>query len=432
MYAYEIVTRLSDLGRLDFSAQPVVDATLDDFDKTEISRLKRDIEKYPGGDKSLLELDDIEIERALRLVKTEAGVDTPTLTGMLLLGKAESLARLVPTHEAVFIAMQGTDNRANITYKQPLLYTIDSIVDAIAPWNPVTEVEVGLFSEPVPAYNPRAIREAIVNAFSHRDYSVLDRVRVQVDDAGLTIANPGGFIDGISIENLLTAEPHGRNNCLAAALKRIGLAESSGRGIDRIYEGSLLYGRPLPDYTASSEVRVNLFIAKSEPDKGFVRMLADEHDRTGKSVSLQALLVLDSLKRERRATLGDLDRELDIDTPRLKQTLEELVEAGIIEAVGSSKSRAYVLSAGVYKSAGKGKEYVRQTDIDKLRYPELIMKLVDSQGRITKGDVASLLHIPEDAAYYEIRKLKNAGELQSAQQGRYAYYIRAGSADGSE
>ncbi len=275
-------------------------------------------------------------------------------------------------------------------------------------------------------YDARAIREAVLNAFSHRDYSVLDRIRVQVDDAGLTIANPGGFIEGININNLLTAEPHGRNKCLSNALKRIGLAESSGRGIDRIYEGSLLYGRPLPDYTASSDVRVSLFLAKSEPDKAFVRMLADEHDRTGEPVSLQALLILDALKRERRASLGDLERELDIDNPKLRQTLENLVEAGIVEAVGSGRSRAYVLGAGVYRSAGKGKEYVRQTDIDKLRYPELIMKLVDSQGRITTADVASLLHIPDDAAYYEIRKLKVSGLLESGRRGRYAYYVRAG------
>lgn len=41
------------------------------------------------------------------------------------------------------------------------------------------------------------------------------------------------------MHNLLTVEPHGRNQALADALKRIGLAERTGRGIDRIYEGSI-------------------------------------------------------------------------------------------------------------------------------------------------------------------------------------------------
>ena len=75
---------------------------------------------------------------------------------------------------------------------------------------------------------------------------MLGRVRMAIEDDGLTISNPGGFIEGINADNLLDAEPHGRNPVLADAMKRIGLAERTGRGIDRIYEGSLLYGRQLP------------------------------------------------------------------------------------------------------------------------------------------------------------------------------------------
>ena len=53
-----------------------------------------------------------------------------------------------------------------------------------------------------------------------------------IEDDGLTISNPGGFIEGINADNLLDAEPHGRNPVLADAMKRIGLAERTGRGID--------------------------------------------------------------------------------------------------------------------------------------------------------------------------------------------------------
>lgn len=97
------------------------------------------------------------------------------------------------------------------------------------------------------------------------DYSKMGRVCVAISDEGLTIANPGGFIEGVSIKNLLTAEPHGRNPQLADALKRIGLAERTGRGIDRIFEGSLVYGNPLPDYSDSTPVTVSLFIESWHP-----------------------------------------------------------------------------------------------------------------------------------------------------------------------
>jgi len=106
-------------------------------------------------------------------------------------------------------------------------------------------MELGLIRLSIPEFDKRAFRESLVNAFCHRDYSILSRIRFLVDDDGLTINSPGGFIEGVTIENLLTVEPHGRNPSLADALKRIGLAERTGRGIDRIFEGSLIYGRPL-------------------------------------------------------------------------------------------------------------------------------------------------------------------------------------------
>ena len=92
----------------------------------------------------------------------------------------------------------------------------------------------------MPEFDRRAFREALVNAFGHRDYAALGRVRVLVDDEGLTIANPGGFVEGVTPESLLTVEPHVRNECLKNALKRVGLAEKTRRGVDRIFEGSLV------------------------------------------------------------------------------------------------------------------------------------------------------------------------------------------------
>ena len=143
-----------------------------------------------------------------------------------------------------------------------------------------------------------------------------------MDDAGLLVNNPGGFIEGISVRNLLSAEPQGRNPCLMDALKRVGLAERTGRGIDRIYEGSLLYGRPLPDYSASNQTMVSLFIERSEPDAEFVQLLAEERDR-GTDLPLQSLLVLDALKRSRRCGVAELSEMVDVPRQRLKRTVME-------------------------------------------------------------------------------------------------------------
>ena len=68
MYPYEINTRLSELSLFDFSAQIVGDATIEDLDSNERQRL-RSIIKMSKRDKSLLELPDEELDKALRLVK---------------------------------------------------------------------------------------------------------------------------------------------------------------------------------------------------------------------------------------------------------------------------------------------------------------------------------------------------------------------------
>lgn len=425
MYPYELSSRLSDLGRLDFSNQPIPDAELSDFDALEIERLRRIVATYRKSDKALLELSDDELEQALGFVTSIGDKRVPTLTGLLLIGKEEALQRLVPTYEAVFQVLQGTDIKVNATYREPLLYTIEHIISSVDPWNPVTEIPFGLYTDPVPTFDHDAIREAIVNAFGHRDYSILGRVRVLIDDTGLTISNPGGFVEGISVRNLLTADPHGRNPCLMDALKRIGLAERTGRGVDRIFEGSLQYGRPLPDYSASTSNKVSVYISRSKPDEAFVSMIAEENERRASPLPLQSLLVLDALKQYRRASVDDLSNDVDVNIAQLRQTLEALTEAGLVEAAGYGKRRAFTLSSHVYRKSGKTKEYVRQTDIDRIRYPELILKLAETHGSVTTADVADLLHIERGQAYYEISKLVKGKKLVKAANGPKAYYTPA-------
>lgn len=60
---------------------------------------------------------------------------------------------------------------------------------------------------------------------------MLGQVRVQINDEGMFISNPGGFVERVNADNLLDAGTHGRNPVLADAL-RIGLAECTERGID--------------------------------------------------------------------------------------------------------------------------------------------------------------------------------------------------------
>lgn len=422
LYPHEINSRLSDLSLLDFSAQCVPDTQYSDLDDIERERLRNIIRSY-HGEQALLELENDELDKALRLVDEVDGKLIPTYTGMLLIGRKEKLKQKVPTAQAAFQVLNGTNIVMNESVNLPILAAFEKIGMFMDARNSEEEIEEGFFRISVFDYNKRAVREALVNAFCHRDYTMLGRIRVLLDDDGLTISNPGGFIEGVTLENLLTVEPHGRNPALADALKRIGLAERTGRGIDRIFEGSLLYGKPLPDYSESNSVMVKLFIPKSLPDRSFTKLISDEQSKMGQALPINTLLVLNELKRNRRVNLAELVESTHINDSKIKITVEKLVESGLIEAIGNGRSRYYTLSASVYKQSDNITGYVRQTGIDRIRYPEMIIKFAKSNnGKIARKEAADLLKIRESQAYRVLKKMSDEGSLILVGKGKYAYY----------
>lgn len=425
MYPPMFATRLSDLRLLDYSAMPVYQSSVKDFDLIEVERLRNMILSF-NGEKNLLELTDEDLYKALGLVRDQNGVLYPTITGLLLIGKIDAIKMYVPTHAAVFQVLEGTEVRNNEDLVLPLLQTIERINSGIEARNSEREIEMGLFRLSVPEFDKRAIREALINAFSHRDYSKMGRVRVMINEDGLTIANPGGFIEGISINNLLTAEPHGRNPRLADALKRIGLAERTGRGIDRIFEGSLMFGRPLPDYTASTAVTVSLFIQRSKPDTQIAQLVSNEQNRLGRPLSLNTLLVLNTLKDLPKSTIQQISDAINISEIAVKGILDTSIESGLVEGFGNGKNRTYILSPKVYKTQSARIGYVRQVDIDETRYPELIINLAKSTDYISRADVVQLLHVSPTKAYSLLKKLVEQGQLVPINKGHYAKYKYSG------
>ena len=420
MYPIEIASRLSDLRLLDYSAMIVLEASISDFDPLEIERLRKIILAY-DGDKSLLELSNEELLKALGFTREQNGIDYPTITGLLMIGKSSAIERFVPTNSASFQVLEGTSVRVNEDYKTPVLASIEKLMSHLEVWNPEKELEIGLFRMPAPEFNTRAIREGIVNAFSHRDYSKMGRVRVAISDEGLTIANPGGFIEGVTIDNLLTAEPHGRNQLLADALKRVGLAEKTGRGIDRIYEGSLIYGRTPPDYSATTSATVTLFIPRCKPDLQLARLIANEQSRLGRPLPINTLLVLNALKDMPRSDVKQLSSALRLSETMVKTILDKAIDHGLVEAFGGGRGRNYAIAHQLYYDK-KNTGYVLQKDIDQTRYLELITTMAQSNEFISRADVVNLLHVTDAQAYTLLKKLVNQEVLLPVNKGRYAKY----------
>ncbi len=422
-YPHEFTQRQSDLGLLDYSALPVDGTTSQEFDPLERERLRQMIERY-GGDRVLLGLDDDALDGALGLVRTEAGSRVPTVAGLLVLGRESALRDRLPTHEVAFQVLEGTQVRVNDFYRGPLLKTFERLLEQFEARIEEDELQVGLFRVPIPTYDRRAFREALVNALTHRDYTRLGAVHVRMENEGMVISNPGGFVEGVTLENLLVVEPKPRNPFLADAIKRIGLAERTGRGVDLIYQGMLRYGRPEPDYSRSDTTTVAVRLSNATADVSFLRMILEEETRSGHPISLDALIVLSRLRQERRLDAAALAAAIQKDEHTARSALERLVESGMVEAHGIRKGRTYTLSAEVYRELGQSVAYVRQAGFDAIQHEQMVIKYVSKHGKITRKDVVELCRISPRQASHLLARLVANGQLAKVGERKTTYYER--------
>jgi ATP-dependent DNA helicase RecG len=423
MLPHERISRASSFGLVDVSAQPVAGCTLADFDPLERERLRQAVQKY-GGDRVLLELDDEALDGALGFsTRTPTGERVPTLTGLLVIGRENVLRERVATHEFAFQVLAREAVSFNEFRRFPLLKALDWLETNFRPYNPEKEVQIGLFRVPIPKVDMGAFREAVANALVHRDYHRLGAVHVRLDDHGLTVSNPGGLVEGVTLHNLLTTAPRPRNPALADAMKRIGIVERSGRGVDKIYRGMLRFGRPEPDYSRTDRNSVILQLATVDADEFFLQLIVGQENRqNGAALPIDSLIALAVLREQKRLGVDELAQHIHSDSTQARRTLESLVEAGLVQPHGNTRSRSYTLSAEVYQAKGQQVAYTRQAGFSSLQNEQMVLSHVRHHGQIRRSEVIDLCRLTENQAAKLLKRLKDDGRLVKSGERRWAFY----------
>ena len=426
MLPHERESRLAHLGLVDASAQPVAGASLSDFDPLERERLRQAVQKY-GGDRVLLELDDEAMDGALGFsARLPDGQRVPTLCGLLVIGRVESLRLHVSTHELAFQVLAEQAVRLNEFRNVPLLQAIEWLETNFRPYNPEEELQVGLFRVPVPMVDMGAFREAVANALIHRDYHRLGAVHVRLENEALVVSNPGGLVDGVTLANLLTTEPRPRNRALADAMKRIGVVERSGRGVDKIYRGLLKVGRPAPDYSRTDSQSVVVRLATDAADLAFARLVVEQERQRNAELPIDSLIALSALRQFKRVSADELAGHIQREPASAKRTLEALAEAGLVEAHGSTKGRSYTLSVAVYQQQGNKAAYTRQAGFAAIQQEQMVLNYIAQHGRIKRAEVMDLCRLTGSQAGKLLKAMKEKGKI--VQQGRQkgAFYTTGG------
>ena len=419
---HEMQSAQADWGLLDHSALAIPEARWEDLDPLEFERFRRTIGESHGlGDAALVELPDVEIAAALGAVHANGSVTQIRVLGLLLFGRENALRRLLPTHEVAFQVLSSLEVQVNDFFCWPLLRAMEELMGRFRARNREQELAVGHRRVGVPDYSERGFREAVANALIHRDYTRLGAVHVQWRDEEIEVSNPGGFPEGVHLDNLLVTSPRPRNPLLADAFKRAGIVERTARGIDTIYREQLRSGRRLPSYERSSGASVVLILPGGRANLAFARLVAEQAD-AGRPLILDDLLLLSRLLQDHHLKTPDAARAIQKREGEALARLESLVEMGLAEARGERSSRVWHLSAATYRRLGEESAYDRLLGLEPLQQERMVLQYVGKHGRITRRRAADLCRLSSSQARDLLARLVRGGRLALRGRGRGAYY----------
>jgi ATP-dependent DNA helicase RecG len=265
-----------------------------------------------------------------------------TVSGVLLF--CEYPQHWLPQSGIVFVKFvgktpRGENNLAGYTRREELTGPLPRIVESTwnLVWNEmaVSAVVKGLEREETYEYPQFAVREAIVNAVSHRDYRIKGRrIEIRMYSDRLEVISPGGLPGFITIENIVD-EHFSRNPRIVNGLFQWGYIEELGLGIDRMLEVMSDAGHQPPVFDARPySFAVTLRNAREQvsvPD--WARNTNHRQAR-----ALQYIRENGSItNREYRSLCQGVSAET------LRLDLADMVERGILLKVGSKKGTYYIL-----------------------------------------------------------------------------------------
>ncbi len=392
--------RILDEAGPDFSAEICAGASLDDLDPAAVELLRRLWQRKSPGQ----EVASRSVERLLTDAELVVGGQI-TYAALILLGTREALGRHLSQAEIIFEYRSNeapgpaADRRE---YRRGFLPVLDEVWQAVNLRNDLQHFQQGLFVWDVPTFDERAVREAVLNAVSHRDYRHGGSVFVRQYPRKVEIVSPGGFPTGITPENLLW-EQNPRNRRVAEVLARCGLVERAGQGFDLIYRECIRQSKPLPDFSHTGEHSVWVTLHGEIQDPEFLRFLEEIGRERAASFTTEDFLVFDLIHREQPVPAF------------LARRLPVLREQGVIERVGRGRGTRHLLSRRFYRFLGQGGTYTRRRGLDRETNKALLLRHIeDSVPAGAKLDelLQVLPNLSRNQVRTLIRDLQRAGRIE--------------------
>lgn len=350
---------------IDFSGSVCPAAKLTDLDEAAVEDFRaRWIEK--SGNKRLQSLSMEQLLRDCEAI-TEDGI---TYAALILFGTRAALGKHLPQAEIVFeyraSEASGPASQRE-EFRVGFFACYNRLWELINLRNDKQHYQEGLFVYDISTFNERVVREALLNAASHRNYQLGGSVFVRQYRDRLVVESPGGFPYGISEDNFLDRQ-NPRNRRVAEILSLCGLVERSGQGMNLMYELSVKEAKQLPDFTGTDQNFVKLTLNGLILDTKMLSLLNRIGNDRLEALSTGDLLAINALYHEEKLT------------ETLQSNLKHLEELGLVEHIGRKK---YVLARSLYAVAGKAGVHTRIVGLDRETNKELLLKHIRESG--TRG-----------------------------------------------
>ncbi|PHQ33149.1 ATP-binding protein [Rhodopirellula bahusiensis] len=407
----------------DFSADVCADATPDDLDDLAIENFRdRWIAKANKAEDQELVARIQAMSGTQLLEDIEAVVNgRVTYAALILFGTNRALTRHLAAAEIVF-EYRSNDNSGPAQdrkeFRQAFFTCYDNLWNVINLRNDKQDFQEGLFVVPISTFNERPVREAILNAVSHRDYQLGGSIFIRQYPRRLEIDSPGGFPVGITLENILDRQ-NPRNRRVAEILTRCGLVERSGQGMNLIYEDLIKQSKPAPEFSRTDQYQVGLTLHGTVQDPAFVRFVEKVSKETTAFFHTHDWMLMSEASRGEK-----LPKESE---PRIKR----LIDLGIIER---GKGRKFMLSRKYYEFVGKAADYTRRKGLDHDHNLALLKKHLDESGEAgaSLDELAQVLpSLPKEEVRNLLRILKYRGIAGTKGRGPGSRWI-ALEGDGNE
>jgi ATP-dependent DNA helicase RecG len=315
----------------DFSAKFCEGISIADLDEVAIKKMKESYarkQKNPG----FMQLSTEQVLTDLKLLEN----GKLNYAALVLLAKKEVIHAKLPQSKTIWEfrnseAQIHHDSREVID--EPLFIAIDSIWKLInqPTLNRKYPVQSGAYIFDLYDFNEEVIREAVLNAIAHRDYTITSEAVVKQYPNKFIITNPGGFPKGVTIENILTVSSTPRSRLMTEILEKTGLVERSGQGVDKIFSITLSEGKAEPDYKNSDMFQVSLTLRTEIIDKAF-HIFVSQYQNSEKEPKLGVEQII-TLCKIRNGIFQNVKAEI----------VSQLEKSGLIEKISGHTNR-YTLS----------------------------------------------------------------------------------------